>query len=248
MADQLLSQADIDALVLSLTRNEPVASESASAKTATADPVPLGDNGAMNKVTPVPTKAAAVITPPVTPKPVQSAASKPPAPPVNNKPAQQSVNRTTQSVVNKPTSMANNIRSVSSSQLGVAKNSTGIRQEPKTEASSEALNALNAKIASISEQLAKMDANFKRIENIEKRLTNLETKFQKNSNSPDILNRVNQLSEEYKKLVNNLKGTPGYGVRHQFTCEKCSDKGHVAQMFRCTSCGHERWYGWWPSK
>jgi uncharacterized phage infection (PIP) family protein YhgE len=216
MADQLLSQADVDALVLSPTRSEPPASAPAPAP-ARPPAADLGNRGTnINKAPTFPVKSA--------PLPVKNAA-------VSNKP--QTTNKIHPSQVIQTTA---------------SKLPPNIRQEQKYEGSADAINTLKAKIASLTEQLTQMGNNIKRMEKIEKKVIDLEIKLEKNQQSQVLLPRVNQLSEELKKISANLKGTPGYGVRHSFTCEKCNDHGHVAEMFRCTKCGHERWYGWWPSK
>jgi hypothetical protein len=225
MADQLLSQADVDALVSSLSRNEPVVSEPAFAKPVSADSGSYGVNATMSKAPALPSKSVPLPAR-STPSPVkQTNVAVKPAPPV-----------------------ISSTRSTLPKNIIGAKSISPVRQEQKSEVSMEALNSLNAKVSSLTDQIMKMGNSLKRLENIEKRVMELEKKLENNKQSQELLHRVNQLSEEYKKVSNNLKGTPGYGVRHSFTCEKCEDQGHVAQMFRCTSCGHERWYGWWPNK
>ena len=83
---------------------------------------------------------------------------------------------------------------------------------------------------------------------MEKKVVGLEAKLESKRENQSAELQVLQLKEALKKITTNLKGTPGYGVRQSFNCEKCSDEGHVAVMYRCTKCGHERWYGWWPDK
>lgn len=225
MADQLLSQADVDALVSSLTRSEPAASESASVKPVIVDPGLNGGNAAISRAptsSPIPVQSPAKSAPAAVKQPV--AASRPTPPPISS------------------------TRSTLPKNIIGAKSVNLTRQEQKPEVSADTLNALNAKVVNLTDQLAKMGPSLKRLEYLEKKVIDLEMKLEKNNKSQELLHRVNQLSEEYKKLSVNLKGTPGYGVRHSFTCEKCNDQGHVAQMFRCTSCGQEKWYGWWPNK
>jgi len=48
-------------------------------------------------------------------------------------------------------------------------------------------------------------------------------------------------------VYRKLQGTPSYGVREDFTCESCGAHGLTAIPLRCTSCGKEGWWGWWPS-
>jgi len=197
MADQLLSQADVDALVASLTKNEP------------AKPAPA-------PAAPAPSKPAAPVTAakPVVPvtKPA-SPAAKPPAP---------------------------------SSVPAAAK--PGSRPESRPEISMDVINGLNAKIANLTRQLELMGNAMQKIEILEKKVAQLESGSGNNKELQALAQRVQLVGSELKKISLNLKGTPGYGIHESFTCEKCSDHGHVAVQFRCTNCGHERWYGWWPGR
>ena len=192
MADQLLSQSDVDALVLSLGRNESVkpalvAVKPAVAATSNKPPTLVaGSKAALG-----PTKAT----------PVNSISGTSPRP-----------------------------------------------ASPKSEIPAEALNSLNAKITELTKQLSQMGAALKQLDLLEKKVVGLEAKLESKRENQSAELQVLQLKEALKKITTNLKGTPGYGVRQSFNCEKCSDEGHVAVMYRCTKCGHERWYGWWPDK
>jgi hypothetical protein len=214
MADQLLSQADVDALVLSLTRSEPV-SEPVPVKAPAASINSHSTTAVINKAPSVPIKPAAPPTKPQAPvfKSTQSIISPRPVAPVSN-----------------------------------TKPAVNTHPVQKSEVSTDMLNALNAKISSLDEQLSQMKTKIKYFENIEKKVIDLEKKLEKFQQSPALLPRIDQLNDEFKKISLNLKGTPGYGIRYKYVCEKCHDHGHVAEMFRCTKCGHERWYGWWPEK
>jgi DNA repair exonuclease SbcCD ATPase subunit len=112
----------------------------------------------------------------------------------------------------------------------------------------EVVNVLNAKIAELTKQLNQIQGAIKSLDGIEKKLGALTAKVENNKEPAQTAERVQKLNDELKKIAHNLKGTPGYGIKHSFDCEKCSDHGHVAVMFRCTRCGQERWYGWWPEK
>jgi hypothetical protein len=204
MADQLLSQADVDALVASLTKNDPPkpaapaakppapASIPVAAKPSAPAPVPVAAKPAASTMAPRPSAPAAVM--------MASPVSKPASAPV------------------------------------------------KPEVSNDMINGLNSKIAELTKQLNNMSAAVKRMEMLEKKVSDLEARNRQTSGSAGVDQKVQQLTDEMKKIVTNLKGTPGYGVRNTFSCEKCDDHGHVAVQFRCTKCGHERWYGWWPEK
>jgi hypothetical protein len=192
MADQLLSQADVDALVASLSKNDPPKPAAPAVKPPAPAPIPVASK-------------PAAATP----------AARPSAPP--------------------PFNMA--VPALKSTSAPV-----------KAEVNNEVINGLNSKIAELSKQLNNMSAALKRMEMLEKKVGELESKTSKNSGAAGTDQKVQQLTDEMRKIVTNLKGTPGYGVRNTFSCEKCDDHGHVALQFRCTKCGHERWYGWWPEK
>jgi len=45
-----------------------------------------------------------------------------------------------------------------------------------------------------------------------------------------------------------LLGNPLSGVKHEMICNGCGSEGHVAVRIKCTKCGREMWWGWWPEK
>jgi hypothetical protein len=228
MADQLLSQADVDALVSSLTRSEP-AKPAAPATAASARSTVAGMGQKTNNLPVTHNQPSAAISAPAV-KAGQPSAVKPgqakPAAPVSSKPAQPVPAKSGQA----------------------PRGLLPARPEGKADVSVEMFNTMNARIADLSKQLAQMGSVLKRLELLEKKAADLDVKIAKNKEAPATAQRVQELNEAVKKISTNLKGTPGYGVRHTFSCEKCSDEGHVAVMYRCTKCGHERWYGWWPEK
>jgi hypothetical protein len=202
MADQLLSQADVDALIASLSKNDPP-KPAAPAPVAAPKPAPAAKPAA---VAPAAPKAAASATVPVNaPKPAPAATANRPAAPIP------------------------------------------VSSPVRNDASAGDINSLNAKISDLTRQVNSMSTAMKRLELMEKKMAEMEAKNAK-SNPALTDQKIQQLTDELKKIIGNLKGTPGYGVKDNFTCEKCEDHGHVAVQFRCTSCGHERWYGWWPEK
>jgi hypothetical protein len=210
MADQLLSQADVDALVASLTQNEP-------AKPAATKP----ENPAAASA-PKPAPAAAQATPP---------AARPAPAPAEPKPSALPIETISGGAPKK-----------------VAAPPAIPAAAPAPEVKSDVIEALNSKIEELTRQLSNMSQAVKRMDALEKKLAELENRGEGHQDSAGLVQKVQLLSDEMKKIVTNLKGTPGYGARATFSCDKCNDKGHVAVQYRCTNCGHERWYGWWPEK
>ena len=208
MADQILTQSDVDALVTSLSKNEgPKAVPPLAAKPTRGQPARAPVS--------VPVTGPVSITTPVT----------------------------------RPTAPPHLIRAASSNTVpNPAARPSPARVQAKPEANTDLLNILNTRVAELTKQLNSMGVALKRMEMLETKITELEAKVAQPQESPATTQKVQQLTDEIKKMMTNLKGTPGYGIRHSFTCEKCDDHGHVALQFRCTSCGNELWYGWWPSK
>ena len=180
MADQLISQSDVDALVSSLGRNEQVNPSPAHIK-------PLGLAAPNKSTTPIAPNNS--ISSNIGLKTVNTQAAKPPQ-----------VNAVT------------GIR---------PRPSLPIRPEPKSEISVEVVNNLNAKIAEMTKQLSQMGTALKQVDLLEKKIAGLEAKLESKRENQAIELQVLQLGEALKKITANLKGTPGYGVRHTFNCEKC---------------------------
>lgn len=44
-----------------------------------------------------------------------------------------------------------------------------------------------------------------------------------------------------------VDGTPLLGLRKRFKCD-CGIEGYLAVHIRCTDCGRETWFGWFPDK
>ena len=41
---------------------------------------------------------------------------------------------------------------------------------------------------------------------------------------------------------------PLWGARYQITCKGCGNKGWIATRMRCTKCGRETYWGWFPKE
>jgi hypothetical protein len=97
-------------------------------------------------------------------------------------------------------------------------------------------------------------------------MTKVETSIndlsQKEESTPDVSVSVQRLSQRLEAVAKNLQkvngrvdgvlrgleGTPGYGIRNDFTCDSCGSHGLIALPMKCTKCGGEGWWGWWPKE
>lgn len=60
---------------------------------------------------------------------------------------------------------------------------------------------------------------------------------------------LNQIHETSKKVDNSsrgLKRTWGYDLQQNYECERCGSQGMVVGLVKCSECGDEDWWGWWP--
>jgi hypothetical protein len=223
MADKLLSQSDVDALVSSLTSNR-------EAKKAPQASLPV------NSVSPL--SGGMPATKPASPSSGSMSATKTAIPSSNNKPLNKTAGA---SIVKSPVTVIQN---------AAPRPALTARSEPRPQPSAgvEKIGVIEAKLTDLNKRLDQLGALVNRIELMEKRLTAIEAEVTREKENTVVNKQIQMLAEELKRISVNLQNTPGYGIRRQFKCEKCDDQGTVATMFRCTKCGHESWRGWWPQK
>ncbi len=53
------------------------------------------------------------------------------------------------------------------------------------------------------------------------------------------------LGSHLEDVEDRLNATPAVGLGHRFTYN-CGASGFVALHIRCTKCGRETWWGWFP--
>ena len=58
---------------------------------------------------------------------------------------------------------------------------------------------------------------------------------------------VQVVSKRVEGILLNLKATLGYCAHDIYVCGSCHSMGEVAARVKCTHCGQENWWGWWPS-
>jgi len=49
-------------------------------------------------------------------------------------------------------------------------------------------------------------------------------------------------------VEDEVSDNPLSGARYQITCKGCGSKGWIAGAIKCTNCGRETYWGWWPKK
>ena len=56
------------------------------------------------------------------------------------------------------------------------------------------------------------------------------------------------LDSRVDALTERLDNTPTADMRYRFKCDGCGSEGLLATRIRCTKCGREVWWGWFPNR
>jgi len=100
----------------------------------------------------------------------------------------------------------------------------------------DGLHELNARIAKLEAMIANLDNN-----------SGSSSALIKDS-SKIAVQQVNNVAKQIEILSEALRTTPDYNLGKTFSCASCSATGTVAIRIRCTNCGKENWWGYWPKK
>ncbi len=119
---------------------------------------------------------------------------------------------------------------------------TAIAQPGAAAPSGDALAALEKKLEALS---ARVD----RMAQLESALAQANsTMEQLQQDLKSAVGHVQLVNDRVEGILDNLKATIGYKAQKTFTCNACHAQGEVAARIRCTHCGQENWWGWYPPK
>ncbi len=87
-----------------------------------------------------------------------------------------------------------------------------------------------------------------RLAKAERRLGQLEQNkaVQQPSQNKAYSRELARLDAQMESMRAKLGATPGYNARNLFTCSSCGTSGQLSIPVKCTHCGEEGWWGWWP--
>jgi hypothetical protein len=105
------------------------------------------------------------------------------------------------------------------------------------------IQSLAQQISDLSARLAKIEASIGKIESRSQSFGEV--------SMPQIKSAVQQMknvSSQVEIITEGLRGTAGYNLNKTFKCSSCKSTGVVAIKVKCTQCGQENWWGWWPKK
>ena len=110
-------------------------------------------------------------------------------------------------------------------------------------------DSLQGLLPELMQRLEQVEAATKGFGSLEKGIADLTSTVQTLlQNYQTLTQHLQSQSTHVQGIADNSKATPGYGLRKSFKCNRCASQGTVASRVKCTSCGNENWWGWFPKK
>jgi hypothetical protein len=107
--------------------------------------------------------------------------------------------------------------------------------------------ALQKTVADLTRQVSKFADTAQRIDLLEEKTAQLAQVIQHSAhNDRPSAEQITEIRSQLCDLSGRLHER--HELREDFECQHCKSKGTVAFLTKCTSCGQERWFGWWPRK
>jgi len=119
----------------------------------------------------------------------------------------------------------------------------------RTTAAPDDIAALRAILVDLAKRVARVEAAMVKSQQLEKTIA--EAKAMANQPPQDfrtVGNQLQELSVQVDGILEKLPSTAGYDIGKTFRCNSCDSQGMVAIRVKCTECGRENWWGWWPKK
>ncbi len=115
--------------------------------------------------------------------------------------------------------------------------------------SDDLLRAIQASLDELVERMAEVEANVGRLNQREGGTSGVNASVQRLSQRLEtVVRNLQKVNGQVGGVLSGLERTPGYNIRDDFTCQSCGSHGFVALPMRCTGCGEEGWWGWWPKE
>ncbi len=111
------------------------------------------------------------------------------------------------------------------------------------------VEALEGSVITICQiqQEAKKDPSLQKIAQMQQQLAKVTSAVQALSSQIQALSgQVQKTTSQSKSIVRKLGSTMGYNIQNTFECQQCGAHGYVVSLVKCSACGHEDWWGWWP--
>ncbi len=118
-----------------------------------------------------------------------------------------------------------------------------MQQEVPREDLMPKISALEREIGKVS----RLERDTSKIARLEQELTDMNTTVQNlTSQLQNAHDQMRKIAGQAKKNSQGLKDTWGYQLKQNFECQECGSQGYVVGLVKCSDCGEEEWWGWWP--
>ena len=115
--------------------------------------------------------------------------------------------------------------------------------------SDDVLETIQATLADLAQRMTEVETSISRLGQKERGMSDVSIPVQRLSQRLEAVARdLQKVNGQVGGVLRGLQGTPGYGIRNHFTCESCGSHGLMAIPMRCSKCGSEGWWGWWPKE
>lgn len=136
---------------------------------------------------------------------------------------------------------------INATQASEASSPTPVAPNEATEIAE--LAPLYKAIDELTQRLAKLEAAYtERVGQLEKAVADSKANVSESQGSLAGSQELKNINTQLAGIMQNLQATPAYGARTGFKCDKCGSQGTVAITLRCTKCGKDKLWGWWPKK
>ncbi|MEE8352958.1 MAG: hypothetical protein V3S10_00745 [Dehalococcoidales bacterium] len=108
-----------------------------------------------------------------------------------------------------------------------------------------ALPALQATVNGLAQQMARLEASVAQLGKDSGGDATAAVR-QMSQRLDGITRHLKKMDGRVDTISKSLEATPDYAARKDFTCSSCGSHGFLAVPLKCTGCGREGWWGWWP--
>ncbi len=141
-----------------------------------------------------------------------------------------------------------NVKTVPAAAEPARANSSAVHGSSVSSVSLGEVMVLKKNVDDLTKQVNKFANTAQRLDAMEERIGELAFKIERSSyNVQPGREEIAQIRNELRELAREANHRP-QGLQDEFLCEHCKAKGTMAVFTKCTSCGREGWFGWWPRK
>lgn len=104
-------------------------------------------------------------------------------------------------------------------------------------------------MADLAQRVAKIEAAMGKLEELQKTVRDANAILRKQPQDfQAVVNELHEVSDQVEEIFEKLRNIPVYDMREIFQCNVCDSHGLCAIRVKCTECGRENWWGWWPTE